>query len=77
MTASMAEVGADHPLMARALRAYFRRCGRHTDCPGGPDGYLLLAGGRCRAVVLGNCNGTLARYAYSEAADRLRYVGSC
>jgi hypothetical protein len=63
--------------MARALRAYFRRCGRHADFPGGPDSFLLLAGGRCRAVVLANGNGTLARYRYSEVSDQLRYVGCC
>jgi hypothetical protein len=59
---------------ARAFRAYFRRFGEHAAQPSGnvivqerPDkGEVVL--------TLGNVNGTLARYVYRPATDRLAYL---
>jgi hypothetical protein len=59
-------------LIARACRAYRRRCGAGADFPSAHSSTVSTRG----VVTLRNGNGVLARYRHDRAADRLRFMKS-
>lgn len=61
----------DEELIDRAMRAYFRRFGKHADQPAC---YSEVKGTKNPVVELVNCNGVLARYGYCRASDRLTFI---
>jgi hypothetical protein len=60
----------DNTIIERALRAYFRRFGKHADFPSSYGCSVSVRG----VVTLRNGHRTLACYRYDSKADRLAFV---